>query len=257
MAAQQTITQTISDKRSEKGFSNFEETVASASSIDLTALDLGYAGIITLTGNTTVNHPTTFKATNGNSITFTHTDLGSATATSIALRQQSDLTIVGRANESDSITISFVGNNRNKEVDHVILVKDGAIRVNAAGEIGIGTNPVTGQPITVTELFATVAKHFSIKHEDYTLNHTSLEGNENGVYFRGKLEDGNIIELPEYWKWLVDADSITVHLTPIGSSQDLFYSIEGNNIIVSGNSPKCSYLVQGERKDIDKLKVIS
>ena len=131
MAAQQTITQTISDKRSEKGFSNFEETVASASSIDLTALDLGYAGIITLTGNTTVddltiseNHPTTFKATNGNSITFTHTDLGSATATSIALRQQSDLTIVGRANESDYIVIEQSGVNRNKEVYHVILEAD-------------------------------------------------------------------------------------------------------------------------------------
>ena len=131
MAAQQTITQTISGKRSEKGFSNFEETVASASSIDLTALDLGYAGIITLTGNTTVddltiseNHPTTFKATNGNSITFTHTDLGSATATSIALRQQSDLTIVGRANESDYIVIEQSGVNRNKEVYHVILEAD-------------------------------------------------------------------------------------------------------------------------------------
>ena len=46
---------------------------------------------------------------------------------------------------------------------------------------------------------------------------------QNDVYIRGKLKGSNIIELPEYWKGLVDPDSITVQLTPIGCSQSLYY----------------------------------
>ena len=86
-----------------------------------------------------------------------------------------------------------------------------------------------------------------------------MEGPENGVYIRGKLV-GTTITVPDYWKWLVDENSITVHLTPIGSNQDLYVdSIEwGKRIQVrnaSGGPIECFYLIHGERKDVPPLEV--
>ena len=74
------------------------------------------------------------------------------------------------------------------------------------------------------------------------------------------LTGGNVIELPEYWRGLVDPESITVTLTQIGSSQDLIVdAIEwGRRIkIKSGNGTgiDCFYLVHAERADGEKLIV--
>lgn len=106
-------------------------------------------------------------------------------------------------------------------------------------------------------------KQFDIPHptkEGYRLVHTCLEGPEIGVYYRGNLYDSNIIELPEYWRGLVDSESITVHLTPKKIYQELFYEIIewGTKIKVvnnSGSKINCSYIVYAERKDVDKLKI--
>ncbi len=67
-------------------------------------------------------------------------------------------------------------------------------------------------------------KLFDIPHptkENKRLVHGALEGPENGVYVRGRLTGNNVIDLPDYWRGLVDPASITVSLTQIGSSQDL------------------------------------
>ena len=109
-------------------------------------------------------------------------------------------------------------------------------------------------------------KQFDIKHpskENYRLAHASLEGPEIGVYCRGRLTGSNSIDLPSYWKDLVDPESVTVNLTQIRTSQDLIvydYIFMENKIFVrSGNGPECEidcyYTVYGERKDVDKLKV--
>tara|TARA_Y100000004_G_scaffold66080_1_gene74141 strand:+ start:1417 stop:2070 length:654 start_codon:yes stop_codon:yes gene_type:complete len=103
-------------------------------------------------------------------------------------------------------------------------------------------------------------KDFDIPHptkEGHRLRHVCLEGPEAGVYIRGRLK-GTTITVPEYWKGLVDEESISVHLTPIGSNQDLYVeSIEwGRRIQVrnaSGGPIECFYLIQGERKDGEKL----
>ena len=50
-----------------------------------------------------------------------------------------------------------------------------------------------------------------------------LRDHQNEVYVRGKLKGRNIIKLPDYWKGLVDPDSITVQLTPIGTFQNFIY----------------------------------
>ena len=102
-------------------------------------------------------------------------------------------------------------------------------------------------------------KGFDIKHptkENHRLRYVCLEGPEGGVYHRGILKDGEVIELPDYWKDLVDTKTITVHLTPIGVYQYLYYTVATNKIIVKnhGNLPThCSYIVYGERKDGESL----
>ena len=102
-------------------------------------------------------------------------------------------------------------------------------------------------------------KGFDIKHptkENHRLRYVCLEGPEGGVYHRGILKDSEFIELPDYWKDLVDAKTITVHLTPIGTYQYLYYTVAKNRIIVKNHSnlpTHCSYIVYGERKDGEPL----
>jgi hypothetical protein len=106
-------------------------------------------------------------------------------------------------------------------------------------------------------------KNFDIPHPNksgWRLRHTCLEGPENAVYFRGRLKDNNIIELPEYWKGFVDPESISVNLTQIGSQQDLIVDkIEwGSRIVIrsgSGSNIDCYYIVYGNRMDGESLIV--
>ena len=102
-------------------------------------------------------------------------------------------------------------------------------------------------------------KGFDIKHptkENHRLRYVCLEGPEGGVYHRGILKESEFIELPDYWKDLVDTKTITVHLTPIGTYQYLYYTVAKNRIIVKNHSnlpTHCSYIVYGERKDGERL----
>jgi hypothetical protein len=105
-------------------------------------------------------------------------------------------------------------------------------------------------------------KPFDIPHpskEKYRLRHVCLEGPEVGVYFRGRVKNKTEIELPDYWKDLVNETSITVQLQPIGAHQDLIVKrIMENKIFLQsrGGMPiDCFYHVYGERKDVEKLIV--
>jgi hypothetical protein len=118
---------------------------------------------------------------------------------------------------------------------------------------------LTGSANILGTLRAT-AKSFLIDHptiKGSMLQYGSLEGPEHGVYVRGILKDNNLISLPTYWSNLIDENSITVNLTPIGKDQGL-YVVETNkkNIIIQGNGNiHCYYHVFAERIDIPKLKV--
>ena len=101
-------------------------------------------------------------------------------------------------------------------------------------------------------------KDFDIPHptkDGWRLRHVCIEGPTADVYYRGKVS-GNIIELPDYWKGLVDEETITVTLTPIGEYQQLFVeSIEDNRIYMKNHldtSTHCYYLVCAERKDVER-----
>ena len=121
---------------------------------------------------------------------------------------------------------------------------------------------ITTSPITLNKTYqiAVNKKPFDIKHptkEGYRLRYVCLEGPEAEVYYRGKLKDSNVIELPDYWTGLVDAETISVSLTPLRVYQELFVEkIEwGRRIIVKNNlgGPfDCTYIVYGERKDTSK-----
>ena len=103
-------------------------------------------------------------------------------------------------------------------------------------------------------------KNFDIPHptkEGWRLTHTCLEGPEAAVYFRGRLQGKTEIKLPDYWKNLVDVNSITVNLTPIGSHQDIIIKRWDNKKIYlqsKGGMPiDCFYHIYGERIDTEKL----
>ena len=58
-------------------------------------------------------------------------------------------------------------------------------------------------------------KGFDIKHPNkkgHRLRHVCVEGPEAAVYVRGTLKNSNIIELPEYWKGLIDPELSLIHI---------------------------------------------
>ena len=138
------------------------------------------------------------------------------------------------------------------------------MRLNANGNLSVGLTSDGGYKLYVNGSFAATTKSFVIDHPTKAgmkLRYGSLEGPENGVYVRGRLKEGNVIELPDYWTGLVDPDSITVDLTPVGRHQKLFVeSVAIDKITVSNDNllskgVDCYYTVWAERKDVDKLIV--
>ena len=129
---------------------------------------------------------------------------------------------------------------------------DGADKINVYGGSGHFIN------LNVEGAFSATTKSFLIDHptkDGMKLQYGSLEGPENGVYVRG-TSSSNIITLPEYWSTLVDESTVTVTLTAIGFYQALYIAEKGKNYIkVGGAKGSYDYVVYGERKDVEKLKV--
>ena len=140
----------------------------------------------------------------------------------------------------------------------IIIDGGGELQGNATGLSG--TPSINVGAINATSLSVSGSKSFDIPHptkDGWRLKYICLEGPSADVYIRGKLEDSNVIELPDYWSELVDQETIMVNLTPFGLYQELFVEkIEwGSRIIVKNNlgGPiNCSYVVYAERKDVDR-----
>ena len=167
--------------------------------------------------------------------------------------------------------------NQNTLIQRGLISKDtGNLTVLFAGsspvKIQNGTassNTTTGALIVqggvgISGALNATTKSFNISHptkEGKNLRYGSLEGPEFGVYVRGTLKGSNTIELPDYWTKLVDANTITVSLTPIGKYQKLSVKeIKDNTIIINSDGwfkkeIHCYYTVFGERADVDKLDV--
>jgi hypothetical protein len=119
--------------------------------------------------------------------------------------------------------------------------------------------------VTITGQLSATTKSFLIDHPTKPgkkLRHGSLEGPENGVYIRGKGKTATI-ELPEYWTKLIDEDSITVQLTPIGKHQHIYVESIKNNVIhiqsdearKNVNDLEYFYLILAERIDVAKMQI--
>jgi hypothetical protein len=154
----------------------------------------------------------------------------------------------------------FTGYKTELGVDHNF-----AIALNSAPVLGDTYEQFVDFATGATTLNSTYGiavskKPFDILHptkEGHRLRYVSLEGPDAEVYYRGKMKDTNIINLPDYWKGLVDPESITVNLTPIGSFQSLYYEevewCSTIKVINSDGGPiNCSYTIYAERIDTEK-----
>jgi hypothetical protein len=126
--------------------------------------------------------------------------------------------------------------------------------LSASGGITFGSN------VTINGNLNATTKSFVIPHptrKNATLHYGSLEGPEHGVYVRGRLTGENTITLPKYWSKLVDEESITVTLTPIGSATPHFVKSVSSKAVKIGSSGEidCFYMINAERKDVPKLQV--
>ncbi len=234
---------------------------ADVSGVVLTA-SVSAAGQLNVTDDTTTNAPryisftsvtsgaATFNVSstkltyNPSTGTLSSTILSSATL----LAPATTLAIKPTTNATNSISFqNSTGTN--------ILTVD-----TTNNRIGIGTSSPAYDLEVNGEISAT-NKSFVINHptkEGMKLRYGSLEGPENGVYVRGRT-NLNKISLPDYWLGLVDENTITVNLTPIGNCYGLrVEKVENNSVFVKSywwSKIDCFYTIYAERKDVAKLKV--
>jgi len=180
---------------------------------------------------------------------LTFVDANNATAAAETVHTTSSFTINAASGGVRIGGVTTVTNTTN-----ATSTVTGALQV--AGGMGVGRDLWVGAGVYAA------TKSFLIDHPSkpgWKLVHGSLEGPENGVYVRGKVTGSNKIHLPDFWINLVDFDSITVNLTPIGKYQQLFVeNIEGLEITIANaqdSDMNFFYTVWAERIDVDKLRV--
>ena len=151
-----------------------------------------------------------------------------------------------------------------KEAVSAATVDNGPKSINGRLSVGGIVQAVdffsTATTLNETYRIAVSKKDFDIPHpikDGWRLRHVCIEGPTADVYVRGKLKDSGVIELPDYWKGLVDPETITINITPIGHYQELFVEkIECVTKVIiknnSGSSINCYYTVSGERIDVEK-----
>ena len=186
-------------------------------------------------------------------------DTQPAYQSSLAIKADGNLTVVGDGKTPNALLISG-----GSSVDTVHVIGD----MHVTGSVDCGNKGRLAARFGVAD---SIPKPFDLKHptkgEGHRLRYACIEGPEAGVYYRGRLKESNVIELPYYWKDLVHEDSITVQLQPIGSNQNLVIQEFNNEFIVIAEDSTntdlitdlstidCFYHIYGERKDIERLTV--
>ena len=178
---------------------------------------------------------------------------------SLAIKSDGNLTVAGDGKTENALLISG-----GSSVDTVHVVGD----MFVSGSVDCGNKGRLAARFAVADA---IPKPFDLKHptkgDGHRLRYACIEGPEAGVYYRGRLKESNVIELPYYWKDLVHEDSITVQLQPIGSNQNLVIQEFNNEFIVIAEDSTntdlvtglstidCFYHVYGERIDVNPLIV--
>jgi hypothetical protein len=251
--------------------------VASGSSIsfDLPIANASTAGTV-VSINGIVQQPLTAYSITGNTVTFTEAPLEGDVidfrifTTTASITELSDYYGTTGLYLDEPTVGSKIITFKNNNTDTLNIQANGQVRVlsniqtssfTTGAMVLSGGMGVTGNVFINGTMYA-VAKSFLIDHPlkpGKKLQYGSLEGPENGVYVRGRLQKDTTIELPDYWKELVDESTITVDLTPFQWYQELYVNkIDNNQIHVSNKTQapiNCFYTVWAERKDIAKLEV--
>ena len=182
-----------------------------------------------------------------------------ACSANLAIKADGNLTVAGDGKTANALRISG-----GSSVDTIHVTGDmfvtGAVDCGNKGKLASRFAAADASP-----------KPFDLVHptkgEGHRLRYACIEGPEVAVYYRGRLKESNVINLPDYWKDLVHEDSITVQLQPIGTNQNLVIQEFNNQFIVIAedltntdlitdiSTIDCFYHVYGERKDINPLIV--
>ena len=186
-------------------------------------------------------------------------DTQPACSANLAIKADGNLTVAGDGKTANALRISG-----GSSVDTIHVTGDmfvtGAVDCGNKGKLASRFAAADASP-----------KPFDLVHptkgEGHRLRYACIEGPEVAVYYRGRLKESNVINLPDYWKDLVHADSITVQLQPIGRKQNLIVEEFDNEYIVIAedltntdlitdlSTIDCFYHVYGERKDVERLIV--
>ena len=197
-------------------------------------------------GNTQIGKPDAFSSASATLMVGREDTAG----TSLSVNLKGNQTIDGDGGTSNGLRVSGGSSVNTVYID---------------GDLYVSGSTDTGNKGRLASRFATAdakPKPFDIKHpskEGWRLRYACIEGPEVGVYDRGRVRNEKIIKLPDYWKDLVDVESISVQLQPIGSHQDIIVKRWDDQFIylqAQGGMPvNCFYHVYAARKDVNPLYV--
>ena len=225
------------------------QIIASAKKIVPKALGVGNEKIdhsVYIQGNTQIGKPDAFSDASATLMVGREETKG----TSLAINTKGNQTIDGDGGTPNGLLVSG-----GSSVDAVYVVGD----MFVTGDVDCGNKG------RLASRFATAdarPKPFDIKHpskDGYRLRYACIEGPEVGVYCRGRVRGEKIIKLPDYWKDLVDVESISVQLQPIGAHQDVIIKRWDSEFVylqAQGGLPiNCFYHIYAARKDVNPLYV--
>ena len=225
------------------------QIIASAKKIVPKALGVGNEKIdhsVYIQGNTQIGKPDDFSTANATLMVGREDTKG----TTRSIRTRGNVDIRGDGGTANGLRVSG-----GSSIDTVHVVGDmfvtGNVDCGNKGRLASRFSSADARP-----------KPFDIKHpskEGWRLRYACIEGPEVGVYCRGRVRGEKIIKLPDYWKDLVDIESISVQLQPIGAHQDVIVKRWDDSFIylqAQGGMPvNCFYHVYAARKDVNPLYV--
>lgn len=174
--------------------------------------------------------------------------------------------MVAPSQNEDTVVVPVPGSlcGINNSPYSLVVSGDAAIfdNLDVASNITVGNN-IMAQGEVMSRCgghILSAKKNFDIPHptkDGWRLRHTCPEGPSNDVYYRGKIINKTEIDLPSYWEKLVDPESITVNLTPIGAHQNVIVKrIFDNRVYLQSNGGipiNCFFHIFATRADGEKL----
>ena len=197
-------------------------------------------------GNTQIGNDSDFSSANATLMVGRESTIG----TPSAIRTRGNVDIRGDGGTANGLRVSG-----GSSIDTVHIVGD----MFVSGSVDCGNKGRLASRFAAADASP---KPFDIKHpskDGWRLRYACIEGPEVGVYHRGRVRGEKIIKLPDYWKDLVDIESISVQLQPIGAHQDVIVKRWDDEFVylqAQGGMPvNCFYHVYAARKDVNPLYV--